>query len=631
MFRSLHGFLGLAALFSLAGPAMAQTQPPSLGQQVYERACAGCHAAPAPGSRASSVDLLRKMSAPTLKTALTTGPMRGIGETLSPEELEGVVGYLAAKTSAASADVPMPMCLKDRLEIRIPETIAPKGWGFAPDNARRISASDAGLTSRDLSNLEVAWTLAFPGTTSLRSQGVVIGSTLFYAAGQAGRLYALDAATGCAKWIAQTPSEIRTGLSFGRLGKSGPFALVGSDGGGQVQAWNALTGKLIWRVDPRPGGLGMLTGTPAFADDRIIVPISAIDVALAMRPTYGCCKGHGAVAALSASAGDILWTYHTMADAKPLGVKNSQGVEMQGPSGAPIWSSPAIDLRNGIVYVGTGENTSPPATGTSDSIVAIDLATGHEKWVFQALQNDVWNMSCPQGRESRRPPGPNCFFFAGDSVLRDHDFGAGPVLTSVSGKGLVMAGQKSGDVWGLDAATGEKVWNRKFGPGTALGGVHWGLAMDGQRLFAPISDPGVPAELSAAGIHAVDPATGKVLWSWRVQPACEPPRGAKVAGCLGHAGISAAPVVIDKAVVAGGLDGRVWVLDAATGKVLATHDTIADFDGVNGVRGHGGAIDSAGVFAGGGSLFINSGYGQFGQQGGNVLIAYRAKRQSVVR
>ena len=625
--KSLYGLWALAALVGLASPVSAQTPPSSPGQQVYERACASCHAAPPPGSRASPVELLRKMSAPTLRTALTTGPMRGVGESLSPEELEGVVAYLASKTAPTTADIPSPpTCAKDRASIVIPGGFQTRGWGFDPENSRRIPTPDAGLNSKDLANLQVAWTLAFPGTTTLRSQGVVVGTTLFYAAGQAGRLYALDTATGCAKWVAQTPSEIRTGLAFGRLGKAGRFALVGSDGGGQVQAWDALTGKLVWRVDPRVGGLGMLTGTPAFAGDKLIVPISAIDVALAMRPTYACCKGHGAVAALSAATGAKLWTYHTMVDASPLGVKNSQGVDMMGPSGAPIWSSPAIDLAHGLVFVGTGENTSPPATGTSDSVVAIDLATGRARWVFQALKNDVWNMSCPQGHGSKRPPGVNCFFYDSESVLRDHDFGAGPIMMKAGGKAMILAGQKSGDVWGLDAASGAKIWNQKFGPGTALGGVHWGLAADNRRLYAPISDPGVPADQSAAGIHALDPATGKVLWNWRVQPACEPPRGPKVAGCLAHAGISAAPIVIDQSIVAGGLDGRIWVLESATGKVVATLDTIASFDGVNGVKGSGGAIDSAGVFAGGGSLFINSGYSQFGQQGGNVLIAYRAKR-----
>lgn len=161
MLRSLPGLLGLVLSAGMASAALAQTPPPSLGQQVYDRACASCHAAPQPGSRASSVDLLRKMSAPTLHTALTTGPMRGIGETLSPEEMEAVVGYLAAKSAPMTAEIPAPpMCSKDQLAIRIPTGTTSKGWGFDAQNSRQVSAKDAGLTSKDLSNLEVAWPAA---------------------------------------------------------------------------------------------------------------------------------------------------------------------------------------------------------------------------------------------------------------------------------------------------------------------------------------------------------------------------------------------------------------------------------------------------------------------------------------
>lgn len=161
---SLRGLLGLAAIFGLAGPALAQTPSSNLGQQVYERACAGCHAAPPAGSRASSVEQLRSMSAQTLRTALTTGPMRGVGEGLSPEEMEGVIGYLANRSAPASAGIPAPpMCTADRLPIRVPTGLVTKGWGFDPENTRRLSAAQAGLTSGNLKNLEVAWTMAFPG------------------------------------------------------------------------------------------------------------------------------------------------------------------------------------------------------------------------------------------------------------------------------------------------------------------------------------------------------------------------------------------------------------------------------------------------------------------------------------
>jgi len=79
-------------------------------------------------------------------------------------------------------------------------------------------------------------------------------------------------------------------------------------------------------------------------------------------------------------------------------------------------------------------------------------------------------------------------------------------------------------------------------------------------------------------------------------------------------------------VVAGSLDGRLWVFDAATGMVLAMHDTATTaYQPVNKIPGAGGSIDAAGVFAGDGMLFVNSGYASFGQAAGNVLVAYRPK------
>jgi len=297
-----------------------------------------------------------------------------------------------------------------------------------------------------------------------------------------------------------------------------------------------MNDSLLTTHEPETAGF-VVVHIMRFAGDKIVVPISAIDVGNAMRPTFECCKGHGAVALVDAATGKVLWTWHTMEQAKPLGRKNSQGVDLYGPSGAPIWSSPSVDLKKGVVYTATGENTSPPATGTSDSLVAIDLATGKQKWVFQALANDVWNMSCPVGPPA---PGtklkPNCFFAGEGSVMRDHDFGGGPVIWRGKGKELILGGQKSGDVWAVDSTTGKQVWRHQFGKGSPLGGVHWGIATDGTRVFAPIADPGVPAPLGAAGLYAVDIASGKVAWEWKATPGCDNGRKAKVPGIVATKG-----------------------------------------------------------------------------------------------
>jgi polyvinyl alcohol dehydrogenase (cytochrome) len=637
LWNQLAGGGAAAAAMALAGlglgslaQAQAPDEAPPPGKAVYDQFCAACHNAPEAGSRAAPVATLRTMSAQTINAALTTGVMKPIGDGLDRNQLRAVVAYLAKpEAPAGTAWIDDNRCPEGQRTVDLSPKPAQTGFGVDHDNTRRMSASQAGLRTADVAKLEVAWSLAMPRTSGLRGGGVVVGRTLFYPAGQANHILALDTKTGCVKWATQTPSQVRNTLAYGQLGKGGPLGLVGSEASGNLIALDAATGKILWRADPRHDKTAPLSGSPLIHDGKIIVPISGSDVGAAMRPVYECCKGHGAVAAVDGKDGKVLWTWHTMEDAKPLGRTNSAGAAAFGPSGAPVWSSPSVDVKKGVVYASTGENTSPPATKTSDAIAAIDLATGKQKWVFQALANDVWNMSCPVGSvaASRRPVGPNCYFAAEGSVLLDHDFGAGPVIfRGKGGKDIILGGQKSGDVWALDAATGKVLWRRQFGKGTALGGVHWGIATDGVRVFAPISDPNVPADKSAAGMHAVDVASGKVAWQWRAAPDCEGPR-AKVPTCKTRYGLSAAPLVIDGALLAGSLDGRLWVFDAATGKVLHMVDTAAtDYQPVNKIPGSGGSIDAAGLFAGDGMVFVNSGYASFGQAGGNVLVALRPKR-----
>ena len=620
-------FAGLA----VGNPARAQAtdEAPHPGKMVYDQFCAACHNAPPPGDRAAPVASLRKMNAQVIVAALTTGVMKPIGDGLDRRQIRDVAAYLAPPEAPAGVGwIDNNMCSTDKRGVDLSSKPAQVGFGVDADNSRRMTAAQAGLTTAQAANLEVAWAFAMPRTSGLRGQGVIIGSTLFYPASQAGYLLALDTKTGCVKWATATPASIRASLTYGPLGPGGPMALVGGDASGNLTAFDAATGKVMWRADPRHDRTTPLSGTPLFAGDKILVPISAGDVAAAMRPTHPCCKSHGALSAVDAATGKVLWTWHTMEDAKPLGRKNSVGIDMFGPSGAPIWSSPSVDVEAGVAYVSTGENTSPPATGTSNSIVAIDLATGKQKWVFQALANDVWNMSCPISQPSggARAPGPNCFFAGEGSVLLDHDFGGGPVIWRGKGRTLILGGQKSGDVWALDSANGKPVWRHQFGKGTPLGGVHWGIATDGVRVFAPIADPNVPEPLNAAGLYAVDIASGKVAWSWKASADCAGGRQARVPICAGKFGLSAPPVVVDGAVIVGGLDGRLYVFDARTGKLLATHDTAVPFETVNKFKGNGGTIDAAGPFAGDGMVFVGSGYASFGQAGGNVLVAFRPKR-----
>ena len=89
--------------------------------------------------------------------------------------------------------------------------------------------------------------------------------------------------------------------------------------------------------------------------------------------------------------------------------------------------------------------------------------------------------------------------------------------------------------------------------------------------------------------------------------------------------MSAAPAVIDGVVLAATLDGRLHALDAATGKLLWIKATAQDYTTANGVPGKGGAIDAASIYAANGLIITNSGYGSFGQAPGNVILGLKPK------
>jgi polyvinyl alcohol dehydrogenase (cytochrome) len=356
----------------------------------------------------------------------------------------------------------------------------------------------------------------------------------------------------------------------------------------------------------------------------VIVPISASGVVSGGNPTVECCIGHGAVTALSAKDGTKLWEWHATGPAEYNGFVSSKGVKQKGPSGAPIWSVPTIDEKRNRVIITTGENTSHPATETSDAVIALDLDTGKTVWNFQATPADVWNMACGSSIERS---GPNCPWHFDGGIGRDFDFGAQAIIAKGMGRGgkdIVLAGQKSGQVWALDADTGAKLWEQRVGEGTALGGIHWGIAVDGTRVFAAINDPGLVDDgKGKPGMYAFDIKTGKPVWSYSAKPNCEGERGKLVSNCATRFGFSAAPIVVDGTVVAATLGGEVFVFDSKTGEVLKRFDTIGAHATINGVEAKGGSIDSHGLSAGAGVILVNSGYGAFGQTQGNALIALK--------
>jgi len=620
---------GWASTLSLH--AAAQSPAPAGGAATYQARCAACHDH-SDQSRAPARDVLAQMRPASIDYALTDGKMKVMGAGLSPADRAALIAYLTGGQAAAVADWTQGMtCPAERRRVDLSGPAPVTTFGFDLHNTRTLTARQAGLTRADLSNLELAWSIAIPHGTAMRSQPAIVGKTVFLPVAEASALYAFDVSEPlkpCIKWVfrAAAPIPLRTSAAYGVLADGrGVLAFAGADT--TLYLVDAKTGSLIWSRKVGTFSRSLNTGTPVVLKDRIIVPVSQYEISVAGQNSALCCNNHGYVLSLSPRDGAQQWRYDTMEDARPIRDRGD-GKMLYGPSGAPIWNSPAIDETRRLIYFGTGESNSPPVSKNTDAIIAIGLDDGKARWSHQATARDIYVEGCGP---TPKPTQLNC---VSDTVFRDVDFGASMILGQArAGQAAVFAGQKSGAVYAMDPASGAVIWRQPLGTGSPLGGVHWGIAYDGRSVYAPISlvgealaDEAVDPATIKSGLYALDPATGAVKWVFATEPDCAGERRTRVPSCARMYGFSTAPAIIDGAVVEGGLDGYLYVLDARDGRQLWKYDTAVPMQGLNGVPGKGGSIDAASITAADGLLFVNSGYGVFGETAGNLILAFRARR-----
>ena len=509
-----------------------------------------------------------------------------------------VIGVmLAALPLGAAADVPIaqwPMSGQNLFNTR--SQLAE--FKISPANAAKLATKWAFTTGGDVS--------ATP----------VVGGVVYFP-DFAGNLYALNATTGAPVWSHQISDYNGVAGSYSRtspavngnvlyLGDQTPNTLVWPTGqGAHMMAVNAQTGQAIWRttVDTHPASI--ITSSPVVYNNIVYVGVSSNEEAVAaVIPGYQCCTFRGSLVALNATTGQILWKTYTVPD---------------GYSGGAVWgSNPVVDPVRNSLYVGTGNNYNVPDSISStclsstnvsciasndyvDSVLALDLGTGAVKWATLAQGLDFWNVACLFGSSvCPQPEGP------------DYDFGSAPNLITFVNNGpprqILGVGQKSGIYWAFDPDNGKVLWRTQVGPGGVLGGIEWGSASDGKRIYVAEANASRLSYTLANGQTvnggswaALDPATGKILWQ-TADPASAMDTG---------------PVTVANGVVyAGSTDpqGHVYALNAATGQILWSFAT-------------GGSV-SGGASVVNGVVYWGSGYSklaaQFGTTGNNKFYAFAA-------
>ncbi len=383
-----------------------------------------------------------------------------------------------------------------------------------------------------------------------------------------GNFWKLDARSGRVVWQRRIADYVGISDSIARTSPAvvGDTVYIGTQKGAYLLAIDTTTGVLRWRrqLDAHPRAI--LTQSPAVFAGIVVEGVSSDEEGAATDPSYPCCTFRGSVVATDARSGRVLWRTLMIPD---------QGPGTDVFSGAAVWGgTPVINPLAGKVYVTTGNNYEIPQSATDcetaggsaadclpawniiNSFVELDLRTGAIGWTTGQNTFDTWNVACIPDE----PPN-NCPVPSGP----DYDFGDGPHLFLLHGPGTaprwaVGGGDKGGEYWMLDARSGHVLWSAAVGPGGLLGGIEWGTASDGKRIYFTESDTDqLPYTLPSgqsitwSSFGALDPNTGRVEWQ-----VPEPHGG------LAHGAVSTANGVV----YAGAMSGYMYALDAASGRLL---------------------------------------------------------------
>ncbi|MBO9582169.1 MAG: PQQ-dependent dehydrogenase, methanol/ethanol family [Sphingobium sp.] len=264
------------------------------------------------------------------------------------------------------------------------------------------------INAQNAAQLGLAWAADLGTGRGLEATPVVIDGVL-YTSGVAGRVYAYDAATGKALWRFEPAIDMQINrtaccdmVNRGVAVAKGRVFVVTLDG--WMYALDARTGAVVWKsdaIEDRKKGDNS-TGAPEVAGNVVVIGNAGAEY-----------DTRGYVSAFDIDTGKLAWRFHVVPSDPAKGPQESKALEAAlktwdpksrwdvGGGGAP-WDAINYDPLTGYVLVGTG-NGGPYATSKRSpsggdnlylsSIVALDAKTGEMKWHYQETPGDNWDFT----------------------------------------------------------------------------------------------------------------------------------------------------------------------------------------------------------------------------------------------
>ena len=398
------------------------------------------------------------------------------------------------------------------------------------------------------------WSQFFPDTPyyheNMRYYGLetvpLVADGIMYVTGP-NQVFALDAATGQQIWHYSRPRT--PGLvSDPSLGTNRGVAILGGNvfmvtDNAHLIAINRTTGRLVWEAvmwdEPQKYGG---TVSPLIVKDMVVAGVAGGDWGI-----------RGFVAAYKAATGERVWRHWTVPAAGEPGIETWQGSGYK-LGGGSTWLTGSYDPATDSLFWATGNpwpNSDDRERGGdnlfTDSVLALDPATGKLKWYYQFTPHDThdWDATEPnvlvdtsfqgQPRQLLLHADRNGFFYVFDRT-NGKLLLAKPFLRRVTWASGIGGDGKPvrlppGELNCPDHATN---WNgTAFSPVTqfyyviAIEKCTVNLLPGSWKTARPPEDPG------RKYLRAIDINTGAIAWE---VPQTGPVDGKRVAGILGTAG-----------------------------------------------------------------------------------------------
>jgi alcohol dehydrogenase (cytochrome c) len=440
------------------------------GREAFLSRCAGCHGGQAEGGAAPAL-VGRSLRHGEGDWALYRTLTRGIpGTTMMPAGLDHrrtwqVVAYLQTLRYSGKSVASGPGKSDSLLRTMPPVPAAaligarstPENWltySGSYDSWRYSPLSE--ITRDNVSRLKLLWMHQFSDPElRFESSPLVVGGVMFVTS-PLGRIQALDAGTGVIRWTFERALPDTPSLCCGRVNRGLGLldsTLYHATLDAHLLAIDARTGRLRWDVEAARVSEGYsFTSAPLAVRDLVVIGSAGGEYATS-----------GFIDAYDASTGARRWRFRTIPGPGEPGHETWAGESWQ-TGGGPAWLTGSYDPELDLIYWGIG-NPNPDFDGSgragdnlfTNSVVALDRATGAKRWHFQFTPHDV------------------------------HDWDAAqiPVLVDLAGRRLLLWANRNGFFYVLDRETG------RFLRGSAFAHQTWSEGLDsaGRPVVRPGSAP----------------------------------------------------------------------------------------------------------------------------------------------